>query len=290
MSEADASSGTAAYDWAGSNGARWAAKADRMERQLEPVNAVLFAAAAPEPGARVLDVGCGGGVTTCLAAELVGASPGGAVTGLDISSELLELARDRADPDLPITWQLGDAQQLDLSAGHYDAVISRFGVMFFAEPATAFANLRTAARPGGRLILAVWPRRERVELMQLLVDVALDASARHGQALVPPEPDEGPFSLGDPDHTRSLLVGAGWDAVTITDHDLVLYSGGVGPIDEVAPASLDMGAMRAMLDQASPAVADAVRAAVTDELARRHDGTGVPLGATISIVEARNPG
>src|SRR4029077_12189395 len=96
-----------------------------------------------------------------------------------------------------------------------------------------------ATRPGGRLCIAVWPTRDRIELMQLILDVALVAAAEHGEILEPPPADDGPFSLGDPDRTNALLTGAGWHDVAITDHDLVMYSGGHGTVDDVARSSMD---------------------------------------------------
>ena len=121
---------------------------------LRPVSDRLIAAAKPKPGERVIDVGCGCGATTIEFAERVG--PAGAVLGLDVSAPMLARARERAPQDLPITLALADATVHDVTSHAADLVVSRFGVMFFADPAKSFANLRTGLKPGGRLVFACW--------------------------------------------------------------------------------------------------------------------------------------
>ena len=141
--------------WNGDSGRRWAADADRRDRILAPVADALLAAADPRPGERVLDLGCGCGVTSLAAAQAVG--PGGTVTGIDLSAPMLELARDRRNTTAltHIDVVEGDAQSHDLG-GPFDLAIGRFGTMFFADPTAAFTNLAAAMRPGGRLCLATW--------------------------------------------------------------------------------------------------------------------------------------
>ena len=132
----------------GEDVAHWLRNQARYDRMNEPFAALILDAAALGPGGQVLDVGCGWGSTTLAAARLV--APGQAV-GIDLSGPMLARARTDAEAaDLDnVTFQQGDAQVHPLGPARFDTVISRFGIMFFADPVAAFANVRSAARPGG---------------------------------------------------------------------------------------------------------------------------------------------
>src|SRR6185437_3929428 len=138
---------------AGDGVAHWVRNQDRYDRMNAPFAAMILDAAGLRPGPDVLDVGCGCGGTTLAAARLV--APGQAV-GLDLSGPML--ARARADAEAAglgnLLFLQGDAQVHELDAARFDVVLSRFGVMFFTDPVAAFANLRSATRPGGRLVFA----------------------------------------------------------------------------------------------------------------------------------------
>ncbi|MDZ4236127.1 MAG: class I SAM-dependent methyltransferase, partial [Dietzia sp.] len=123
--------------WTPERVARWLQQSEGIERQLAPASAVLLDTAALQPGERLLDVGCGTGPTTRDAAAAVG--PSGRVTGLDISADMIEAARS-VSPE-SIDWIVADVATWDPPPGAWDVVISRFGVMFFADPVTVFANL-----------------------------------------------------------------------------------------------------------------------------------------------------
>jgi 2-polyprenyl-3-methyl-5-hydroxy-6-metoxy-1,4-benzoquinol methylase len=274
--------------WAGERVARWLRQAEGLERQLAPVSEVLFAAAALQPGERVLDVGCGTGPTTRQAAALVG--PTGGVTGLDISGEMLDAAASvptAADAG-SIDWLVADAVTWSPPEPTYDVVLSRFGVMFFSEPATAFANLAEATHGGGRLALAVWQWRPASDLFEVPLATVLTVRERHG--LGAPDgldPEGGPFSLGDVPATTALLEGSGWSAVTATPHRLVLpFGGGLGP-DAAAEAAADFGPTRLALDGLDPAVRAEATATIAEVFGDHLDDAGhVALGGSILILTA----
>jgi SAM-dependent methyltransferase len=168
------------------------------------------------PGDEVLDIGCGTGLTTREAAR---AAAPGRVVGIDVSGRMLERARqvtaaERLDN---VRYELGDAQVHRFDPAGFDVAISRFGTMFFSDPAVAFANIAAALRPEARLVLLVWQRREHNEWAR-----AIDAAL--GDAALPPPPDADPFSLGETEATARILQGAGFDGIRFEDvHEPVLY-------------------------------------------------------------------
>ncbi|MFH8489372.1 class I SAM-dependent methyltransferase [Streptomyces longisporoflavus] len=136
--------------WNGPVGTHWAMHHERYDAMLSGVDDALFEAAAIAAGDRVLDIGCGAGATTRIAARL--AAHGHAV-GVDISAPLLDRARANTASDgiTNAAYERGDAQIHPFPAAGYDIAISRGGVMFFADHAAAFTNIARALRPGGRL-------------------------------------------------------------------------------------------------------------------------------------------
>ena len=164
----------------------------------------------------MVDIGCGTGLTTREAARA--ASPG-RVVGVDVSERMLERARQvAADEALDnVQFELGDAEVHRFDPAAFDVAISRFGTMFFSDPAAAFANIAAALRPEARLVLLVWQRYEDNEWARA-IDTAL------GDAAAPPQQDADPFSLGDADATARMLEGAGFGGVRFEDvHEPVLY-------------------------------------------------------------------
>jgi ubiquinone/menaquinone biosynthesis C-methylase UbiE len=189
---------------------------DFYDAELRAHHEHLRAACRIKPGDAVLDIGCGTGLTTREAAR---AAAPGAVVGVDVSERMLERAREltAAEPLDNLRYALGDAQVHRFPPAAFDVAISRFGTMFFSDPAAAFANIAGALRPGARLVALIWQRREDNEWMQA-IDAALGAAAR------PPAPNLNAFSLGDSAATARLLEGAGFADVDFEDvREPVLY-------------------------------------------------------------------
>lgn len=277
---------TVDIDWRGDRAQRWLAQAAQLERQLEPVSEVLFAAAAPAPGEHVLDVGCGTGPTTRQAGRAV--TPGGSATGLDVSPPLLAHAAAVSGPgDGELRWIEADAVGWEPDRA-YDLVLSRFGVMFFSDPAAAFATLARATRPAGRLAVAVWSHRSASPLFEVPYAAALAAVRAAGAEPVPMPEDQGPFSLHDREATTALLTDAGWGDVGWAEHDLpLLLAGGVGP-DEAAEECMGFGPSSTILAEADDEVRAAARAAMAEALAGHVDADGhVVLDGRVVIVTAR---
>src|SRR5262249_15576542 len=143
-------------NWDGPGGQHWVAEAERYDRMTRSFGAQIIEAAAPRPGERVLDVGCGNGAVALAVSDLV--APSGSRAGLDIPGPRLAYARRRAEAAgiASVSFCKGDAQVYPLPQASFDAVVSRFGVMFFDDPVAAFANIGRALRPGGRLVFTCW--------------------------------------------------------------------------------------------------------------------------------------
>jgi SAM-dependent methyltransferase len=198
--------------WNGNVGDSWAAQQERLDRQLDPLGRAALAALAPRTGERVLDVGCGSGQTTLQLADAVG--PTGRVVGVDISLPLLAAAR-RRPRDEHVSFVQADAQTHAFEHP-FDAIYSRFGVMFFADPVAAFASLRRAMEPTGRVVFVCWRPAEENPMMT----VPMAAAAKHFPALPPQDPHApGPFAFADSGRVARILEAAGFGAIRITRHD-----------------------------------------------------------------------
>src|SRR5690349_3634706 len=211
MSEltADPSNADQVRTWDGDTGAFWVAEAQHFDEGLTRCYPPFLAAAAIGPHDRVLDVGCGNGESTRDAAR---AAVDGSVLGVDLSSQMLGLARRTAAADgiTNVEFRQIDAQIHPFAAGAFDVVISRMGSMFFGDPVAAFTNLRRALRPGGRLALLTWQRIDENEWMN-----AFRAALAAGRDLPTPPPEApSPFAFADPDRVRAILTAAGFVDVT----------------------------------------------------------------------------
>lgn len=272
--------------WNEINGPRWVALQGRLDAQLDPVGlSAMERLTLPQP-ARVLDVGCGCGSTTIELAQRLAA--GGSVMGVDISGPLLGRAIERAaDAAIAnVRFVQADAQTFAFEEGSFDAVFSRFGVMFFADPVAAFANLRRALKPGGAITFVCW----RTMQENAWVTVPMKAALPFLEAPTPPAPGApGPFSLADRDRLTAVLSGAGFTDITLEAHDPKLRLGGGSDLDGTVDFALQIGPTAVLLREQSVERVDEVRAAVRAALAPFQTDDGVTLGAAVWIVRATRP-
>jgi len=270
--------------WNANAGQKWTEHQEHQDQVLRPVSDRLIAVANPKAGDRVIDVGCGCGATTIQFAERVG--PSGAVLGLDVSAPMLARARERAPQDLPITLALADATVHDVTSHAADLVVSRFGVMFFADPAKSFANLRKGLKPGGRLVFACW--REAKQNPWLILP--LREAAKHAPPLPETNPeDPGPFAFASEARVRRILSDAGFADIVLEPQDLELDIAAGRGLDTAVRAAMTIGPTSRILDGQSGAVRAAATADIRKALAAHARGDAVPLGAAIWIVRAANP-
>jgi len=243
----------------------------------------------PLAGQRVLDIGCGFGDTSQRIAELVGTE--GEVVGVDVAPRFIETAtREAADAGVGnVTFEVRDVQFDPLGEG-YDLAFSRMGTMFFASPVAALRNVRTALKPGGRLVMVVWRRREDNDWMYRAQTVV--------EALVPrnEESDEptcgpGPFSMANADTVSEILTFAGFEEISLRRCDLNVLFG--SDLDEAIAINLAIGPagelMRLAGDAAAPLL-PRIDADLRAALAEFVTDDGVYAPASTWIVSARAPG
>lgn len=222
--------------WNEFSGPIWVELQDVLDRMFAPLEARLIEEALPREGGRVLDIGCGAGATTLAMARRLG--PKGLCLGVDISGPLITAAKARAaaEPALSVAFVQADAQTHAFEPGTFDAVISRFGVMFFDDSESAFANIRRAARRRAKLTFVAW--RSPAE------NPFMTEAARAAAPLLPTLPTTNPdapgqFAFADAGRVRRILDASEWTDVeidpidvpsSIAANDLTAYITKLGPV------------------------------------------------------------
>ena len=220
--------------WNGAAGLTWVEAQEPLDRMFKPFEDLLVEAVLARGSRKVLDIGCGTGATTLAIAR---ALRGGNAVGVDISEPMLALARARAEQArLPATFVRADAETHAFEPESFDTIVSRFGVMFFADPVRAFSNLRAAVRRGGELALIAWRGPTENPFMT--------AAERAASPLLPHLPPRradapGQFAFADSGRVRHILEQSGWAKIdvrpldvvcTLPRGDLVGYVSRIGPI------------------------------------------------------------
>lgn len=262
----------------------WADRHEPIDRLFAEVTRAALAIAAPHPGERVLDIGCGGGTTLLELAAGVG--PTGYVFGADISQNSVAKLSERiaAAGVRNAEAVLADVSTFGFTPATFDLAFSRFGVMFFSDPTATFANVRRAMKRGGRLALAVFRAGADNPF-----SVGPLAAVRHLlPTFTPPEPDEpGMFSWADPGRVRRILEDAGFREVSLTPLDPVMRFAGPGDAAGAAEVAMMVGHVSRVLAGAEPQQRDAVRSALVAFL-QGHDGPeGITLPGALWVVQAR---
>lgn len=269
--------------WNGPGGQRWADRQAAQDILLKPVLDVLIDRAQVKPGERIIDVGCGSGATSIAFAQRVG--PSGRVLGIDVSAPMLARARASAAKDSPIDFVLADATVHPFEPAGFDLLASRFGVMFFADPALSFANMRKALRPSGRLAFACWREpRENPFFM-----TPLQAAYKHVPKLPQMGPeDPGPFAFASEARVRRILTDAGFTDIGLEACPLSLDAAIGRGLDAAVQGSLDIGPVSRALDGQPEETRSAVAQSIREALTPFVKGDAVLLPASIWIVTAQN--
>jgi SAM-dependent methyltransferase len=266
----------AAY-WKGAGGAMWLGAYDRIQRGIAGFSEAALAAAAAQPGERVVDVGCGTGGTTAALAKAVGDK--GHVLGVDISEPLVGAACAQGLGNA--TFQVADATAHAFEPASFDLAFSRFGVMFFADPVAAFQNIRRALKPSGRLVFLCW--RTAAENAWSLVPM------RAAQPFLPPMPRPGPedpgqYSFGDRGRVERILTQAGFRDLSIEPVDRMLNQG--KDVPDVLQRIGDFGPLARAFKDVGPEQIARAKAAIAEALAPHATADGVKLAGACWLVRA----
>lgn len=274
--------------WNGPGGQRWLNRQQEQNALLAPVANLLLDRAAPRMGEFVLDIGCGCGATSFELARRV--APAGHVLGIDVSAPMLEgarqLARQPEAAGLPLEFALADATVHDFQPERAGLLFSRFGVMFFADPARSFTHMRRGLRSGARLVFSCW-RQPRENPWLLL---PLQQAYRHVPRLpeIGPE-DPGPFSFADPARVRGILEQAGFAQIRLDPVDLLLDMANGHGLDAAVDTATKMGPASRALDGQPPTLQAAAVESIRAALAQHQVGQTVPMAAALWVVTADNP-
>jgi ubiquinone/menaquinone biosynthesis C-methylase UbiE len=268
--------------WNGPGGQHWTDRQQMQDVLLAPVCDILIDRAQPKAGERIADVGCGCGATTLAFAQKVG--PSGHVFGIDISAPMLARARQIAPAEMPVGFVLADATVYPFDPASFDLMVSRFGVMFVAQPAVSLANMRRALRPSGRLTFACWREpRDNPWLM-----LPLQAAYHHVPKLpqLGPE-DPGPFAFASEQRVQRILSEAGFFGIEMERRDLSLDVAIGRGLDTALETALEIGPASRALEGQPPDLRAAAAKSIREALAPFAKGQAVPLPASIWIVTAR---
>lgn len=267
-------------DWDGAQGEFWVREQARQDATLSPFVPALLEAARLGPGDAALDVGCGCGATTLAAARAVGSA--GQVAGVDISTAMLARAGElsRAADLANVEFLKADAQTHPFEPGSFDAVLSRFGVMFFADPTAAFRNIARALRPGGRLVFVSWQPARLNPHISLPIRAII---AAFPDALEPGTPQP-PFSMADPGDVRELLAGSGFRDIEIEPMVRDLRVGDTA--EQVLEHYLAQPMARQLLGGQPRELVDEVTQRIAAQLADSQREDGVYLGSAAWMITA----
>ena len=272
-------------EWNGALGQRWAAMRQEIDRFVVPFGDAALKVAAPQPGERVIDIGCGCGDTSIELARMVGAA--GAVLGIDVSQPMLAVARSRGAlaNGAHLAFRDGDASEAALPTGT-DLLFSRFGVMFFSQPSPAFSHMRKSLRAGGRCVFVCWrtPRDNPWAMTPLSA-----ARAVMGVTPAPADPNApGPFAFADEERLRAILSGAGFGAIDVQRFDVAISIGATPR--SAAENAVQIGPVSRLVREVGaehlPIILDALERVLVPLAAPNGH---VRLNGSTWIVSARNP-
>ena len=270
--------------WNGLAGDRWVQFQKELDSMISGLGRDAMARAKIVGGERVIDVGCGCGETTLEIARRVGLS--GAVTGVDISAPMTEHALSRAAEAgvANVRFENADAETHAFADEGVDLLFSRFGIMFFDNPAVAFKNLGSTLKPGGRITFVCW--RQPDENPWLL----LPAKAASAHLDLPPRPgpeDPSPFAFADPDRVRGILTEAGFSDITLEQRDGLLLLGGPNTLDGAVRFAMNVGPASTPYDQADAETREKVAGSVRSALEPYFTGSAVEFPSSAWMVIAR---
>lgn len=261
----------------------WQQRQEQLDAQISEHGLRAIEVLAPQQGEAIVDIGCGTGTSSFQLAERVG--DGGRVIGCDISSTMCDAARARA-----AALGVGNVEFVTADAHAYtfgpsaDAVYSRFGVMFFGDPKGAFANIRTALRPGGRLGFVCW----QSPTANPWITVPLEAARKHVEIPFGTDPRApSPFAFADPEWVREVLVDAGFASVALEPYQASVHLG--SDVDTAVEFLMGINPATAGIAEREPDLASRLFTDVAEALRPYLTEGGVVTDSATWVVTATNP-
>jgi ubiquinone/menaquinone biosynthesis C-methylase UbiE len=269
--------------WNTEGGRSWTARQQSWDVTMKPISDAALVRAQVEPGERVIDIGCGCGATSLELARLVGRE--GRVLGIDVSKPMLNRAKERGAGNPVLSFAEADATTYPFERGATDLLFSRHGVMFFPEPERAFANLRSALKPGGRVAFSCFRSPKENALVTTILNAVVE--------FVPPMPkmnpeDPGPFAFADPERVKRILSAAGFKQIALEPVDVQSDIGNGKGMEEALLNAMEIGPASRALNGATPETKAKAEAALRAALTPAQKDGKVLLGAGLWIVTARN--
>jgi SAM-dependent methyltransferase len=274
-----------AQRWNGASGQYWIEHRERHLAEHQNLTPHLFRSAAIARGEQVLDVGCGCGNTTIMAAQAADGprsenlGTAGRAVGLDLSAPMLAVARRLAAQAgaANVRFVRGDAQACPFRRAAFDVVLSNFGVMFFDDPGAAFADLATAARPNGRLAFLCWQDDTQNEVFGI-------PSRAFGAHTRLPGPSASELFI-DPRQIAEVLSGAGWGDVRVGSINEPAWIG--SDVKDVMGYICGMPVIRTLATNLDPLLTAQVLAAIEEQYDARRRPDGIWVHAAAWLVTAR---
>jgi SAM-dependent methyltransferase len=269
--------------WNGNGGKNWVSREARLESSLKVFGQQAVNAGGITAGHRIVDIGFGCGETSIELAQQV--EPDGQVNGVDISETMVAAAEKKALEKgvTNVSFECADAQTKAFPSDSYDLVFSRFGVMFFDDPVSAFKNIYASLKPGGRLAFVCWAPRDQ----NAWVGLPLQVVAKHLSLPAPPGNDEpGPFSLSEESRVNDILSSAGFTNISVESFQTPFVLG--GNVDEASSFLMQLAPSGSAINNADADEKTRERIALDmAELLKSHvNNEGVSMSAAALLVTA----
>jgi ubiquinone/menaquinone biosynthesis C-methylase UbiE len=275
--------------WSGVLFERFVQYRDLMVDGLAQHGEAAIDAYPPNPGDRVLDIGCGFGDATRRLADIVG--PTGEAVGVDVSEPFVNasIAETKEAGTENVSFVCGDVQVMDLP-GPFDYTFSRLGIMFFANPVAALRNVHGALAPGGRLVAVVWRRKldnPWVQRAEQVVDRYLEEPEESDEPTCGP----GPFSMADADTVSEQLRIAGFERIAFQRCDIPIKIG--NDLDHAVAFNMALGPAAELIrlageeaEKIRPTLESEIRTALTEF---GEGASGITAAASTWIITAVAP-
>ena len=270
--------------WNESKGKSWVKLQPKIDSLLKPIGEAALTKLNPIRGEKIAELGCGTGTMSFLISEKIGTS--GLVHGFDISKPMLDYAEKRRINNniVNIRYTLADLQTYAFKENPFDALFSRFGVMFFDNPVVAFSNLRRSLKRGGRFIFACWAKRLENDWIELPTEIA---SQFLELPPTPPEKTPGPFAFEDKDYVTNILDEAGWKNIKIENFSCAHSAGNT--LNEAARFLGKMGPMSGPIENSDAETREKFFETLKLRLSEYKTDEGVMMNFSTWIVSALNP-